>query len=229
MTVVEDAIKSGRRSLSEYESKQLLASFGINACRETLVSDVESALAAAGVIGYPVALKVCGTALAHKTEVGGVALNLRTGQEVRDQAELLLRIPGCDGLLVEEMVKGDRELVCGLVRDAQLGPCIMFGLGGIFAEALDDAVFRVAPISEGEAIEMMLEIRSAKLLMAFRGQEKLKIESMAKVLVALGQIGLACEAIQAIDINPVKICSDGTPVVVDALITLASASCNRPE
>jgi len=223
MTVIEDALRSGRQSLTEYESKQFLATFGISACLETLVSDAELATAAAEAIGYPVVLKVCGATLSHKTEVGGVALNLRTAQEVHHEAERLLRIPGCEGLLVEEMVKGDRELVCGLVRDPQLGPCVMFGLGGIFAEALDDAVFRVAPLSKNEAIEMMLQIRGAKVLAEFRGQAQVNMEAMAGILVALGRVGAECETIQAIDINPVKIRRDGTPVVVDALITLVAA------
>lgn len=225
MSVLAQALSRGQSSLSEHEAKQFLSGFGIGICRETLVDaaglePAESAVAAAGTIGFPVVLKVSGAKLLHKTEVEGVALNLKSEPEVRDQAQRLLRIPGCEGLLVQEMVKGDRELVCGLIRDSHLGPCVMFGLGGILTEVLDDAVFRVAPITAAEAEPMLAEIRSAKILGAFRGQAPVDRTALAGILVALGNIGLQHEAIQAIDINPVKIRPDGMPVVVDALITL---------
>jgi acetyl-CoA synthetase (ADP-forming) len=220
VTVIEDALQSGQSNLSEHEAKRFLSGFGISVCREALADGAESAAAAAATIGFPVVLKVSGANLPHKTEVGGVALNLKSEQEVRAEAQRLLRIPGCEGLLVEEMVKGDRELVCGLVRDKQLGPCVMFGLGGIFTEALDDAVFRVAPVTVAEAGEMMAEIRSTKILGPFRGQSPVDRKALAGILVALGNIGMWHDAVQAIDINPVKIRSDGTPVVVDALVTL---------
>jgi acetyl-CoA synthetase (ADP-forming) len=225
MNLIEHALDIGQSSLSEHDAKQFLSGFGINVCRETLVDaaaaePAESAVAAAVSIGFPVVLKVSGTHLLHKTEVEGVALNLRSELGVRDEARRLLRIPGCEGLLVQEMVKGDRELVCGLVRDRQLGPCVMFGLGGVLTEVLDDAVFRVASITAAEAAEMLAEIRSAKILGAFRGQAPVDRIALAGILVALGNIGLQHEAIQAIDINPVKIRHNGMPVVVDALITL---------
>ena len=220
MNVIEQCLSNGQSALSEHQAKLFLSGFGINVCRETLAADVNSAVAAAASIGFPVVLKVSGAALAHKTEVGGVALNLRSEQEVRDEARRLLKIPGCEGLLVEEMVKGDRELVCGLVRDRQLGPCVMFGLGGIFTELLDDAVFRVAPLTAADAAEMMTEIRSAKVLGAFRGQAPVDRETLAAILVGLGDIGLRHQAVEAIDINPVKVRNDGTLIVVDALITL---------
>ena len=220
MNVIEQCLSGGQSALSEHQAKLFLSGFGINVCRETLVANAESAVTAAASIGFPVVLKVSGATLAHKTEVGGVALNLRSEQEVRNEARRLLKIPGCEGLLVEEMVQGDRELVCGLVRDRQLGPCVMFGLGGIFTELLDDAVFRVAPITAADAAEMMTEIRSAKVLGAFRGQAPVNRETLAAILVGLGDIGLRHQAVEAIDINPVKVRHDGTPVVVDALVTL---------
>ena len=220
MNVIEQCLSSGQSALSEHQAKLFLSGFGINVCRETLVTDVESAVAAAASIGFPVVLKVSGATLAHKTEVGGVALNLRSEHEVRDEARRLLKIPGCEGLLVEEMVQGDRELVCGLVRDRQLGPCVMFGLGGIFTELLNDAVFRVAPLTAADAAEMMNEIRSAKVLGAFRGQAPVDRETLAAILVGLGDIGLRHQGVEAIDINPVKIRHDGVAVVVDALVTL---------
>ncbi len=222
MNLIDAALAAGQSALSEHDAKQFLAGFGVPICREVLVADPEAAVAEAGKIGFPVVLKACGARLLHKTEVGGVALNLRGRQEVRKEGRRLLKIPGCDGLLVQEMVRGDRELVCGLVRDAQLGPCVMFGLGGIFTETLNDAVFRVAPLTLSDALEMAGEIRSAKILGTFRGQSPVQLQPLAKLLVTLGEIGLQHDAIQAIDINPLKIQTDGAPVAVDALISLAA-------
>jgi acetyl-CoA synthetase (ADP-forming) len=169
-----------------------------------------------------VVLKASAAGLHHKTEVGGIALNLRSADEVRREAPRLLALPGCEGLLVAEMVRGDRELVCGLTRDPQFGPCVMFGLGGVLTEALADAVFRVAPLTRLDALEMLQEIRASKLLGAFRGQPPANTEALAAILVALGEIGLRHLEIREIDLNPVKIRPDGSPVAVDALIALVS-------
>lgn len=220
MNLIEHALADGQPALTEHDAKRFLSELGIPVCRETLVADPGAAVAEALRIGFPVVLKASGTSLVHKTEVGGVALNLRGEREVREESRRLLQIPGCDGLLVQEMVRGDRELVCGLVRDAELGPCVMFGLGGIFTETLDDAVFRVAPLTHSDAMEMIAEIRSAKILGAFRGQPPVSLEAVSRILVTLGEIGLRQDAIRAIDINPVKIRADGEPVAVDALISL---------
>ncbi len=122
------------------------------------------------------------------------------------------------------MVRGERELVCGLTRDARFGPCVMFGLGGIFTEALDDAVFRVAPLTTNDALEMMAEIRAAKILQAFRGQAPVDREALARIIVAVGEIGSRHDDVREIDINPIKIRPDGAPVAVDALVALRTAS-----
>ena len=164
MDWIAEAVKAGKTALNEYEAKRFLEGFGIPVCRESLVPDGEKAVRAAGDLGYPVVLKAAGEHLQHKTELGAVALNLKSEGEVREEARRLLAIAGCEGLLVQEMVKGDRELVCGLTRDAQFGPCVMFGLGGIFTELIDDAVFRVAPLTTTEALEMMEDIRTVKIL-----------------------------------------------------------------
>jgi acetyl-CoA synthetase (ADP-forming) len=132
-----------------------------------------------------------------------------------------MALPGCDGLLVAEMVPGDREFACGLTRDPQFGPCVMFGLGGVLTEALADAVFRVAPVSRLDALEMLQQIRAVKLLGTFRGHAPANLDALAGMLIALGEIGLRHPAIREIDLNPVKIRPDGAPVAVDALIALA--------
>jgi succinyl-CoA synthetase beta subunit len=220
MNPIEKAMAKGQPALNEYEAKRFLAGFGIPVCRETLASDLDEAAAEAARIGFPVVLKASGTTLFHKTEVGGIALNLKTPEEVKEEARRLLRIQGCQAVLVQEMIKGDRELVCGLTRDAQLGPCVMFGLGGIFTEALDDTVFRLAPLTSADSLEMMQEIRSAKILGPFRGQSPVDRAALSRILMALGTIAQQYEAIREIDLNPVKIRPDGSPVAVDALISL---------
>ena len=194
MKLLKEALAAGMPALDEYRAKQFLSASGIPVSRETLALDPEAAVAAAGTIGFPVVLKVVGPTLYHKTEVGGVVLDLKSSDDVKTESLRLLKIPGCEALLVQEMVKGDRELVCGMTRDPQLGPCVMFGLGGIFTEAINDAVFRVAPLALSDALEMVGEIRSLKILGAFRGQPPVKLDVVARLLVALGEIGLQHEA-----------------------------------
>jgi acetyl-CoA synthetase (ADP-forming) len=120
------------------------------------------------------------------------------------------------------MVKGARELIVGLTRDPQFGPCVMFGLGGIMTEILKDVAFRVAPLEDYDAADMLEEIKAKKILDPFRGEEKANREVLKKTLKAIGQIGLDFPEVAEIDINPLIIRRDGNPVAVDALVTLAS-------
>jgi acetate---CoA ligase (ADP-forming) subunit beta len=220
MDIIQGALARGQLALSEYDSKRFLSCFGIPVSGESLAENPHLAAAEAVEIGFPVVLKASGADLTHKTEVGGIALNLGSIEEVKKEGERLLKIKGCEALLVQEMVKGARELVCGLTRDPQLGPCVMFGLGGIFTELLNDVAFRIAPLTSWDAREMMQEIRSRKIIEPFRGEAAVDIDILSKTLVALGEIGLQFEEISEIDINPLKIRSDGKPVAVDALIVL---------
>jgi len=227
MNPVEEALAKGQPALNEYDAKRFLAGFGVPICRETLASDPEQAAAGAARIGFPVVLKASGATLFHKTEVGGIALNLKSPDDVKEVARRLLKIQGCQALLVQEMIQGDREMVCGLTRDAQLGPCVMFGLGGILTEILDDAVFRLVPLTSTDALEMMQEIRSAKILGPFRGQPPADRAALSRILVAIGTIAMQYEAVCEIDLNPVKIRPDGSPVAVDALISLTAKEPSR--
>jgi succinyl-CoA synthetase beta subunit len=220
MQWIAEAVKAGRTALNEYEAKRFLEDFGIPVSREMCVSDGEEAVKAAVKIGYPVVLKAAGEHLQHKTDVGAVALNLKSKEEVREEAQRLIAITGCECLLVQEMVKGDRELVCGLTRDPQFGPCVMFGLGGIFTELINDVVFRVAPLTKTDALDMMEEIRTAKILQAFRGQQPVNRDALAQIILAVGEIGVQYENVREIDINPIKVRKDGSLVAVDALVTI---------
>jgi len=209
-------------ALSEHASKQLLADYGIPFAREELVESAGAAAAAAARIGFPVAIKLCGDGIAHKTERNLVRLNAADGIAVRTAAEELLALArpedGAVGLLVAEMVSRSRELIAGLVRDPQLGACVMLGLGGILAEALGDVVFAAAPLSERDAICVQHGLAARHLLeRPFRGEPAVDAACLAGVLVGLSRLARGRPDIESVDINPL-IVRDGVPVAVDALV-----------
>jgi acetyl-CoA synthetase (ADP-forming) len=210
-------------TLSEHESKQLLRSAGIPMPEEHLVGDAEQAVAAARALGGPVALKLCGRRIAHKTERNLVRLGLREEAEIRRAAqELLARRAEEDGaaaLLVAPMVMGRRELIAGLVRDAQFGPCVMLGLGGIFAEALGDVAFAAAPLAPGDAQELIDSLQYGRILGAFRGDPPVDRAALARVLECLARLASERADVRSIDVNPLIVAGD-RPVVVDALVEL---------
>jgi len=225
--ILSKARERRQRALNEFESKKLLAAYGIPVSRESFASSADEASGQAKAIGYPVALKACGADLTHKTELNGVSLNLRNAKEVRKEGERLLSLEGCEGLLVQEMVKGHRELVVGMTKDARFGPCIMFGLGGTLTEVLKDVVFRMAPLTPKDALEMIEEIRGKKILESFRGEPPVDMNRLIQILIALGKIGTGYEEVSQIDINPLKIRPDGQPVAVDALVVLSAQAGER--
>jgi acyl-CoA synthetase (NDP forming) len=228
LELIRARLARGERSLSEHDSARILEQFGVPIGRQILAADPKSASQMGARLGFPVALKASGAALVHKSEMGGVVLGLRSKAEVEAAAERLLTIEGCDAVLVQEMVVGDREFVCGMVRDRQFGPCVMFGVGGTLTEALGDAVFAVAPLSDPDAAEMIQGIRSLKLLGPFRGQAAVDTAAVVRVLVALGEIAVRHPEVAQIDVNPLKIRSDGTPVAVDTLVVLDERRPDEP-
>ncbi|MDO8785811.1 MAG: acetate--CoA ligase family protein [Syntrophales bacterium] len=222
MEVMERALKRGQTILSEYQSKKLLAGYGIPVTRENLVNSEEEAVRAAREIGFPVALKGCSPEATHKTELKLIELNLRDQTSVVEAYRKIMNNAGgvpLDGVLVQEMIEGERELVVGMTRDVQFGPCVMFGLGGIFTEILNDVSFRVAPLERRDALEMMGEIKGHRILEAIRGLEAADKEAFCDILIKVGQIGLDFEQIKEIDINPLII-HGNQPVAVDALVVL---------
>jgi succinyl-CoA synthetase beta subunit len=221
MKIIEDALKRGDKALNEYESKRLLDAYSIPVTKEFVATSITEALSFAKQIGYPVVLKGSSRTLTHKTEHKLIELGIDSDQALeKAYAALTERGMGqLDGILVQQMVKGERELVAGLIRDPQFGPCVMFGLGGIFTEVLKDVTFRVAPLEMRDALEMMDEIRARKLLDAFRGKPAVNREVLAHALINLGRIGLEIEEVAEIDINPMII-HDDMPIAVDALVIL---------
>jgi acetate---CoA ligase (ADP-forming) subunit beta len=212
--------------LSEFDSKALLRAYGIPTVEEALAADPEAAARCARALGWPVAVKLCATGLAHKTERELVRLDIGDETGVREAArDLLSRRDPAEhdaAVLVQRMVRGRRELILGLVRDHQFGPCVMLGLGGILAEAIRDVVFRVAPLKTTDAMEMLDDLRAAHLLGPFRGEPAVDRDLLAGALEALGRIGVEEGDVVSIDVNPMII--QGTmPVAVDALVERSDA------
>ena len=223
--VMKEALKKGQTALSEFESKKLLAEYGVPVVPERLAQSADEAVEAASEIGYPVVLKACGPEITHKTERELVVVGVRNAEELRfafDKINANLGDTPSEGVLVQQMISGERELVIGLIRDPQFGPCVMFGLGGIFTEILKDTSFRVAPITEEDALQMMDDIRAKDILGPVRRMAPADKPRLAKALVGLGQIGIDHEDVAEIDVNPLIIAHDGSPVAVDALVVLKS-------
>jgi len=220
LKIIKQALAKGQKTLSEYESRLIIESAGVFVAAAALTKTKEQAIQEAEAMGYPVAMKGCSAELSHKTEAGMVALNITDSNQVAQVFdELISKAKNLDGILVEKMVRGSREFVIGLSRDPSFGPCVMFGLGGIFTEALKDVTFRVAPLTREDALEMIDEIKTKKLLGEFRGSPAVDRESLAKALVGVGDLGIKYDSIAEIDINPLIICGD-KPVAVDALVVL---------
>ena len=223
MEIIEKAKSEGRSTLSEHESKELLKAYGIPVAKEREVLDEDAFRAAIAEIKFPMVIKACAPHLSHKTERGLVKVDIRSEKEALEAYSHIKAETAKEGanVLVQEMVKGQRELVAGLTRDPQFGPCVMFGLGGIFTEILKDVSFRVAPIEMRDALEMMKEIKGRKILDSVRGMPPVDLEALGKILITLGNIGLENDETQEIDINPL-ILKGSEPVAVDALVVLVS-------
>lgn len=218
---VKNALAAGRTALTEAASKTILSRYGVPVVAETIVDTADEAVAAAVDFGFPVVLKGIGENLLHKTEMGLVHLNLTDASSVAKAAHLIVETTPAAKILVQPHIQGRREWVAGLFRDPQFGPAVLFGLGGIFTEALTDVVFRLAPLSRQDAREMIESIRSRALLGAFRGEATVDRASLVQTLMGLSAIAADCPEIAEIDINPLIATSSGEVCAVDALITLA--------
>jgi len=204
--------------LDEFISKQILKTYDIPTVDEAIATDVHECLQAAAGIGYPVVMKGLQEGGVHKTELGLVYLDIRNKSTATRTFKTLTRKMGGRGrVLIQKHVKGHVELILGLIRDPQFGPCVMIGLGGIMAEVFQDAVFAMAPLNHQEALALTGRLQGQKLLDGFRGNPPVNREEIARILVALGTIGLAYPRIQEIDVNPLIIDAAGA-VAVDATI-----------
>ncbi|MGK6320265.1 acetate--CoA ligase family protein [Sphingomonas sp. DT-204] len=221
---------AAKGALSERGAKALLAEAGVAFPHERLATTPEEAVAAAEEIGLPVVLKICSPDIAHKTEVGGVLVGVKDADAVRDGTALLLEraraaVPDArlEGVLVAPMITGGVEVIAGISIDPTLGPVVMFGLGGIFAEVLKDVSFRGAPFSPDEARRMIAETHAHTMLQGVRGQAPADVDALAEILAALSRFAAAnARALAGVDINPIRVLPAGQGVVpLDALVLLA--------
>jgi acyl-CoA synthetase (NDP forming) len=207
--------------LDEWESKKILRELGLAAVPEILVENLPGALEAARSFGYPVVLKGRSPGLVHKTEAGLVRLDLHTPEALQIAFREMAGRPNPPAsFMVQPHLKGDLELIVGLVRDPQFGPAVMLGLGGIRAEVDRDVVFRLAPVDRQEVERMISKLKGRALLEGFRGMAPVDLDLLADWLIRLGELAARVEAVQEIDVNPLLIVK-GEPVAVDASIILS--------
>lgn len=207
--------------IDEHESKKVLAAAGVSTVREQRATELSQALAAAQDMGFPVVAKGLAPGVLHKTEAGLVKLGIKDPEELSRAFEELMKKAGPEGaVLIQEQVPPGLELIAGAMADPQFGPCVMLGLGGVYAEVLNDRRFAVAPVNEPEALALMEDLKNRKLLSGFRGSEPVDREALARVLVRLSRLAAENGSIRQIDLNPLVI-RNGVPVCVDASIVLA--------
>jgi acyl-CoA synthetase (NDP forming) len=228
--LIEAAVASGANVISEDDAKTILKTCGVPVVPETRAADPQAAGRAAARIGFPVVLKAIGPRILHKTESGLVRVGLAKEIEVVGAATEMAAKGGgrIETFLVQPQIRGRREFVAGVFRDPLFGPVIMFGLGGIFTEALNDAAFKIAPLKAPDVEAMFVEIRSRKLLGAFRGEAPVDMDALRGILMGLSDLAMQFPDIKEIDINPLIIQPDGRPVAVDALIVTGRSDGQPP-
>ena len=207
-------------SLDEHLSKNILKSFGIPVVDEKIVSSGKEAGEAASDFGFPVVMKGLAPGIVHKSDLGLVLLKIKSAEEAGLCFESLNKtMSGKGKVLIQKQVHGEPELIVGLIKDPQFGPCVMCGLGGILAEVVEDVLFAVAPLNRSEALGLISRLKAQKLLNGFRGSLPTDREALAQILINIGELGLAHPRIREIDINPLII-AEGKPVAVDASVIL---------
>lgn len=218
-----------RVQVGEADAKKILKAYGFDIPKGNLCLTADQAVETAEQIGYPVAMKIVSKDIIHKSDIGGVKINLQNGEAVRDAYDLMMMrikrsLPDVplDGVYLEEMASKGREVILGMTRDLQFGPMMMFGLGGIFVEVMKDVSFNLAPITMNEAMQMLKATKSYEYLLGTRGQAAVDIESIAIGLQRMSQLVTDFPQIQEMDINPFIVGAVGTQsVAADARITLS--------
>ena len=208
------------RILTEHEAKKVLSKYGIPVTQGSIAKSADEAFRIASSFGFPVAMKISSPDISHKSDVGGVVLNIKKEEVKAAYSDMISRIstavPGAniEGVLVQQMAPSGHEIIVGLKKDAQFGHALMFGLGGIFVEIYKDVSFRVTPIDKKEALEMISEIKGYPILKGIRGRKPADIDAVAKVLVSVSEMAQK-ENIIELDINPLIVGEKGA-IAVDA-------------
>ncbi|NLX47530.1 MAG: CoA-binding protein [Euryarchaeota archaeon] len=225
--VISSVRSQGRLQLSESEGKSILKAYGISTPREGTAKDLPAALELAASIGYPVVMKVESPDIAHKTDVGGVVLNIDDPQELERSYQVMLskvreKMPKAliTGVSIQSMVKG-REVIVGMVRDDQFGPVITFGLGGIFVEIMKDVTQGIAPLDRDDVERMIRSIRAYPMLTGARGRRPGDITALAEIILKISQMSMEFPELEELEMNPVMVGDEGKGVTaVDALVTI---------
>ncbi len=219
-SIIDGALKEGRNALLEYEANAVCASYGVPVAKVKLAATSSEAVKNADEIGYPVVLKIVSPDILHKSDAGGVIVNVKSADEVKDgfakivnNAKNYKADANVLGVLVQEMAPSSTEVIVGMTKDPTWGPALMFGLGGIFVEVLKDVSFRVAPITERDANEMVREIKAFKILEGVRGQPPADIDSIVDILLKISKLVIENPKIDEIDLNPVFVYEDGAKAV----------------
>jgi acetyltransferase len=225
-TIIQRHLRRDIRQIGEAESKEVLEAYGFVTPKDAIATTAEQAVNIAEQIGYPVVLKIWSPDIIHKSDVGGVRVGLETPRDVMDAFDLMMfripkKMPAAKilGVLVQQQCSGGRELILGMNRDPHFGPLMMFGMGGIMVEVMQDVSFYLAPLTAEEAKQMLINTRTYKLLIGARGQKGVDIDAVAEALQRLSQLVTEFPEIQEMDINPFMVGPAGTtPVAVDARI-----------
>lgn len=227
--ILNKARTQRRKVLTEIEAKQILREAGIDCTDTRLAADKARAVALSEEMGYPVVLKVSSVDITHKSDAGGVKVNLRSRTEVEEAFDAIMASckAACpraviEGVAVQGMARRGTEIIMGMIKDPSFGPVVMFGLGGVLVEVLKDVAFRIVPIGKSDAAEMITEIQGRKLLEGYRGQEPVDIAYLRDMLVKLSDFVERTPGIEEIDMNPVFGYREGAQVV-DARIILSDA------
>ena len=227
-SIMQASLADGRAQLTTRESIDVLDAYGIRVCRSGFATDENEAVALADQIGYPVVMKMTSKTTSHKTDVGGVRVNIQSADDLRNQYRDLIEklrernlLDGLEGVIIQEMVKGSREMVCGVATDPQYGHMMMFGLGGVFIEVMKDVTFRMAPLTDIDAHEMIRGVKAYKLLEGARGTTPAQLDQLEDVLLRLSQLVTDFPEIEELDINPLIISEkNGEGIAVDGRIKL---------
>ena len=233
--IITRHIRNGRYQMGEGKAKEILRAYDFNVPEGEQAISAEQAIVVADRIGYPVAMKIASPDILHKSDMGGVRLNLTDADAVRDAYDLMMlrigqRAPEAklEGVYVEKMCSRGREVIIGMTRDPQFGPMLMFGLGGIFVEVMKDVAFHLAPITAEEAMQMLTTTRSYSLLKGVRGQAGVNIQGIAEGIQLMSQLVTDFPQIVEMDINPFIVGRVGSePVAADARITLSDKTINK--
>jgi len=224
--VINSARKDGRTVLTEIESKGLLKEIGIPTTQIDLATSDKEAVAMSEKLGFPVVLKVASPDISHKSDAGGVKVGLKNGHEVANAYQEIMKsvkqkFPQAkiEGVSVQNMARAGTEIIIGMTKDAQFGPVLMFGLGGVWVEVLKDVSFRIVPLTRRDASEMIKEIRGYPLLQGYRGTEAANVTILEDLLLKVSEFTEKTPEIKEMDLNPIFAYKDGA-IAVDARVVL---------